>query len=47
MYYDELRAIYRQYVPYKTDSEVDSILSKFRGREQQLLVKVKAKYTLN
>lgn len=39
-----IRAVYREHVPEKSDTEVDVILEKFKGRETWLLPKVKAKY---
>lgn len=41
---NEIRAIYAEYVPEKTKEDVEKILGKFKGREQMLLAKMKAKY---
>lgn len=40
----ELCEIYAEHVPDKTPAEVGAILARFAGREQELLLKVKAKY---
>ena len=40
----EIRAIYAEFVPDKTSADVSAILGKFCGREEELLVKVRAKY---
>jgi hypothetical protein len=39
-----LRAIYAEHVPDKTSEDVEAILTKFAGREEMLLGKVRAKY---
>lgn len=40
----EIRSVYSTYVPEKTRQQVDEILAKFVGREEELLRKVKKKY---
>ena len=40
---DELLTIYKAHAPENVD-KIDTILSKFKGREQELLGKVQAKY---
>ena len=40
----ELRSIYRQHVPEKSVAEVEIILQKFAGKEEDLLAKVRRKY---
>lgn len=40
----ELRRIYANHCRGKSPTEIDDILSRFRGRETLLLAKVKAKY---
>merc|ERR1712194_489546 len=40
----ELRRIYEEYVPKKSEEETEAILTKFKGRERWLLEKVKNKY---
>ena len=40
----ELRSIYRQHVPEKSVSDVEAILQKFAGKEEDLLAKVRRKY---
>jgi len=42
----ELRRIYQQYVPEKTEEEVDAIMAKFKGREAGLLKTLKQKYEM-
>lgn len=41
---EELRRIYAKYAPEKRREDVDAILSRFQGRESELLVKVREKY---
>lgn len=41
---EELKRIYRDYCPEKSEAEVESILLKFAGKEEELLPKVRAKY---
>jgi len=41
---EELEQIYRDHCPEKSETEVASILVKFAGREQELLLKVRDKY---
>uniref|UniRef100_A0A7S4MHV7 Kinesin motor domain-containing protein n=1 Tax=Odontella aurita TaxID=265563 RepID=A0A7S4MHV7_9STRA len=42
----ELREIYRDRVPEKTEEEVEGIIQKFAGREALLLAKVRGKYVV-
>jgi len=43
----QIRQIYAENCPEKTEIQVDTILGKFKGREAQLLQKVRRKYTMN
>lgn len=43
----QIREIYKEHCPDKTEADVDGILKKFAGREQILLSKMKAKYVVN
>jgi len=43
----QIRQIYAENCPEKTEKQVDTILGKFKGREAQLLQKVRKKYTMN
>lgn len=40
----EVRSLYRQFCPEKSDREVETILCRFAGREEELLAKARAKY---
>jgi hypothetical protein len=42
---EELALIYSKAAPEKSESDIDAILCKFSGREQELLEKVKSKYS--
>lgn len=43
----QIRQIYAENCPDKTEEQVNTILGKFKGREAQLLQKVRRKYTMN
>merc|ERR1719336_978956 len=40
----QIKAIYKEHCPEKTEAEVDGILAKFKGKEANLLRKVRMKY---
>merc|ERR1712232_582663 len=40
----DIQDVYKQHCPEKTEAEVNEILVKFKGREKELLSKVRSKY---
>ena len=43
---EEVRRIYSEHCPEKTEDDVNTILARFQGRETMLLAKVKKKYSI-
>eukprot|EP00812_Abedinium_dasypus_P011965 NODE_5500_length_576_cov_351.241843.p2 GENE.NODE_5500_length_576_cov_351.241843~~NODE_5500_length_576_cov_351.241843.p2 ORF type:complete len:128 (-),score=19.95 NODE_5500_length_576_cov_351.241843:177-560(-) len=42
---EEVRSLYRQFCPGKSEREVETILGRFAGREVELLAKAREKYS--